>query len=410
MKVRWWICFFLFLTWLVSYIDRSLMPMALPLIGQEFHLSPTVMGAVISAFFLGYATMQIPGGMLADRIGPRNSITLGVAFWSGFSLLTGAAGSLANLMVVRVFFGLAEGIHPAAAFKALSAWFPPGERSRANGLVMSSNALGPMIAPILFASLVGAFGWRSAFYIISIPGFLIALGAYWLLRDRPSEHPRVTPKELAEIGNHEAAQRKIPFSELLKNPALWRLFVIYMMWDVTWWGFQAWLPSYLFKVRGFSLTNTGLVTALPYAAGFLGVIAAGWIADRTGRRKAVLLAVLLGDALFMVLTATASNVTTAVIFLTATGFFLPSIHGPFWSLAMEILPSRVMGYSAGFLNTGGQIAGIVSPIVIGALIQWTGHYDAGFIFMAISATISALLVATLDRVPARVGPVELVDA
>jgi sugar phosphate permease len=77
---------------------------------------------------------------------------------------------------------------------------------------------------------------------------------------------------------------------------------------------------------------------------------------------------------------------------------------------MEILPSRVMGYSAGFLNTGGQIAGIVSPIVIGALIQWTGHYDAGFIFMAISATISALLVATLDRVPARVGPVELVDA
>src|SRR5260370_29573261 len=87
MKIRWWICFFLFLTWLVSYIDRSLMPMALPFIGQEFHLSPTVMGAVISAFFVGYATMQIPGGLLADRIGPRRSITLGIAFWSGFSVL-----------------------------------------------------------------------------------------------------------------------------------------------------------------------------------------------------------------------------------------------------------------------------------------------------------------------------------
>jgi sugar phosphate permease len=410
MKIRWWICFFLFLTWLVSYIDRSLMPMALPLIAQEFRLSPTVMGAVISAFFLGYATMQVPGGMLADRIGARKSITLGIAFWSGFSVLTGAAASLTNLIAVRICFGLGEGLHPAAAFKALSAWFPPRERARANGLVMSSNTLGPMIAPILFASLMGAFGWRAAFYIVSVPGFLIALGAYWLLRDRPSEHPGVKPEELSEIGNHEDAQRKIPFAELLKYPSLWRLFFVYMTWDVTWWGFQAWLPTYLLKARGFSLGNTGAFTALPFAAGFIGVLGAGWIADRTGKRKAVLCVVLLGIAVFMSLTATAPNATMAVIFLTATGFFLPSIHGPFWSLFMDLVPSRVMGYSAGFLNMGGQIAGIGSPIVIGALIQWTGHYDAGFVFMAASATISALLVATLAPAARRVQSAELVDA
>jgi sugar phosphate permease len=98
-----------------------------------------------------------------------------------------------------------------------------------------------------------------------------------------------------------------------------------------------------------------------------------------------------------------------VIFLTAAGFFLPAVHGPFWSLLMEMLPSRVMGYSSGFINTGGQIAGILAPIVIGALIQWTTHYYAGFIFMAISATISALLVATLPRTapshPPKIAPV-----
>jgi sugar phosphate permease len=409
-KIRWWICFFLFLTWLVSYIDRSLMPMALPLIGQEFHLSPTVMGAVISAFFVGYASMQIPGGMIADKIGPRNSITLGVAFWSGFSLLTGMATNLSTLMGIRVCFGLGEGLHPAAAFKALSAWFPPGERSRANGFVMSSNALGPMIAPILFASLMNAFGWRQAFYIISVPGFVIALGAYWLLRDRPADHPSVGAEELAEIGNDERLQRKIPFSELLRYPVLWKLFAIYFLWDTTWWGFGAWLPSYLFKVRGFSMTNTGLVTALPYAAGFIGVSVAGWIADRTGRRRTVLAVVLIGIAVFMALIATATNVITAVIFLIAAGFFLPAVHGPFWAIPMDLLPSRVMGYAAGFLNTGGQIAGIVSPIAIGALIQWTGSYYAGFIFMAISATISALLVATLDRQPAGDRSGELVHS
>jgi sugar phosphate permease len=399
MKIRWWICFLLFLTWLVSYIDRSLMPMALPLIGQEFHLSPTVMGAVISAFFLGYGAMQIPGGILADKIGSRNSVTLGIASWSVFSVLTGAAGTLANLIWVRILFGLGEGIHPPAAFKALSAWFPTRERSRANGLVMSSNTLGPMIAPILFASLMAAFGWRTAFYLVSIPGFLVAMAVYWFLRDDPSQHPEMSERELAEIGPGDSSTARISFSELIRYRALWQLFFVYMTWDVTWWGFQAWLPSYLLKVRGFSLVNTGALSALPFAAGFLGVLAAAYVADRTGRRKAVLVVVLLGNALFMLLTATAPTATLAVVFLTATGFFLPSIQGPFWSLPMDLLPSRVMGYASGLINTGGQIAGVGAPVVMGALIQWTGHYDAGFIFMAISAAVSALLTAAL-KVPA----------
>jgi sugar phosphate permease len=403
MNVRWWICFLLFLTWLVSYIDRSLMPMALPLIAQEFHLSPTVMGAVISVFFLGYGAMQIPGGIISDKIGARNSMTLGIAAWSVFSFLTGMASSLTSLMWVRVLFGVSEGIHPPAAFKALSAWFPSSERSRANGLVMSSNTLGPMIAPILFAAVMGAFGWRRAFLVVSIPGFLVAIAVYWYVRNRPEEHPKMTAGELAVIGSDGDTQEKIGFRELVKYPALWKLFFIYMTWDVTWWGFQAWLPSYLFKVRGFSLGNTGLVTALPFAVGFIGVLAAGYAADRTGKRKAVLMVVLLGNAIFMSLTALAPNATMAVILLALTGLFLPSIHGPFWSLPMDMLPARVMGYASGLINTGGQIAGVASPVVIGALIQWTGHYDAGFIFMAISAAISAALVATLKEPKVRAG-------
>lgn len=398
MKVRWWVCFLLFLTWLMSYIDRSLMPMAIPLIAQEFHMSSTVMGVVISAFFIGYGSMQIPGGIIADKFGARKTITLGVASWSLFSLLTGTASSLTSLIWVRILFGLGEGMHPPAAFKALSAWFNSAERARANGFVMSSNTIGPMIAPILFATVMGAFGWRKAFYLVSIPGFLITLAVYWYLRDTPAEHPKITASELAEIGTEARGKERISFSELSKYKALWQLFFIYMTWDVTWWGFQAWLPSYLLKVRGFTLVNTGAVAALPFAAGFIGLLICSYISDWTGKRKAILVSVLLGNALFMLLTATASNSTTAVIFLTATGFFLPAIQGPFWSLAMDLLPSRVMGYSSGFINTGGQIAGVGAPIIIGALIQWTGHYDAGFLFMAMSAGLSTLIVATL-RVP-----------
>ncbi|MGH9679343.1 MAG: MFS transporter [Candidatus Acidiferrales bacterium] len=404
MKVRWWVCVLLFFTWLMSYIDRSLMPMAIPLIGQEFHLKPTAMGVVLSAFFLGYGAMQIPGGLIADKIGARKSITVGIASWSVFSFLTGMATGLTSLIWIRVLFGLGEGMHPPAAFKALSAWFNKDERARANGIVMSSNTIGPMIAPIVFAAIMSAFGWRKAFYLASIPGFLVTLAVYWYLRDTPAEHPSMTAAELAEIGTEESTREKFSFSELSKYGALWQLFFIYMAWDVTWWGFQAWLPSYLLKVRDLTLLHTGFVTALPFAAGFVGLLLASFISDWTRNRKAVLIVVLLGNALFMVLTATAKSSTMAVIFLTATGFFLPAIQGPFWSLAMDLLPSRVMGYSSGFINTGGQIAGVVAPIFIGAMIQWTGHYDAGFVFMASSAVLSSLLVAALKTPKAPAGP------
>lgn len=405
MKIRWWICFLLFLTWLISYIDRSLMPMALPLIGEEFHLSPTVLGGVISAFFVGYASMQIPGGILADKIGARKAMTLGVAGWSTFSLLTGMVSSLKALLWVRIFFGLGEGIHPPSAFKVLSAWFNSSEKAQANGFVMSSNTLGPMIAPVLFATLVRSYGWRSAFYLVSIPGFLLTIAVFWYLRDQPSEYPGITSSELEEIGNENTTQEKVSLAELSKRGALWQLFFIYLTWDVTWWGFQAWLPSYLLKVRGFNLVNTGLVLVLPYAAGFIGVLACGYISDLTRKRKPVLIAVLLGNSLFMLLTATAASVKIAIFFLTVTGFFLPAIQGPFWTLVMDLLPSRVLGYSSGFINTGGQIAGVISPIIIGALIQRTGHYSAGFLFMAISACLSAFLVFTL-RMP-KVQPSDL---
>src|SRR5581483_6834583 len=213
----------------------------------------------------------------------------------------------------------------------------------------------------------------------------------------PAEHPSVSAEELAEIGTETKKQARPPFSELLRYRALWQLFFIYMTWDVTWWGFQAWLPSYLLRARNFTLVKTGAVATLPFAAGFIGLLIAAYISDRTGRRRPVLIWLLLGNAIFMLLTATAPNSTMAVIFLTATGFFLPAIQGPFWSLPMDLLPARVMGYSTGFINTGGQIAGICAPVVIGALIEITGQYDAGFIFMAGSAAVSALLVALLKE-------------
>ena len=129
MKVRWRIC--LLAVFDVGDVIRRSQPDADGAPADrpvEFHLSPTVLGVVINAFFVGYASMQIPGGILADKFGARKTMTAGVTLWSIFSVLTGAATSLTNLIWVRVLFGLAEGIHPPAAFKALSSWFNPASK------------------------------------------------------------------------------------------------------------------------------------------------------------------------------------------------------------------------------------------------------------------------------------------
>ena len=394
MNLRWGVCFLLCAIFVMSYVDRSLMPLAIPFIAREFQISPSVAGVVLSAFFAGYAFMQIPGGLLADRIGPRKTVTIGITAWSLFSVLTGTARSLSQMIWIRICFGFCEGVFPPAALKAVAVWFPRNERTRASAVLLSSNTIGPVLAPVLFATAMTAFGWRGAFVVISVPGFLLAAAAYWYLRDRPAEHPKMTAGELAEIDKESRTPERISLRKVLNHKGLWQLFLIYGAWDATWWGFQSWLPSYLID-RGFTIVKTSAAASLPYAAGFAGMLIAARISERMQNRRAVLFAVLLGDAVGMLLVSMATSDRMAVILLTLTGFFLPAVHGPFWSLSMDLLPPHVTGASAGFLNMAGQLAGLAAPVVIGALVQWTGHYEAGFLFMALSAAVSASLVMTL---------------
>lgn len=403
MKVGWRIIAILFLAWMMSYFERAMISTALPFIGHDFGLTATVMGFVSSAFFIGYALMQIPGGIIADRFGSRKTIAIGILVWSVFSALTGTAGGLATLIWIRILFGLGEGVFPPGSWKMLSNWFKPATRATANAVMLCSNLVGPALAPLVFAPLMGAVGWRHSFWILAIPGLAVAVLAWWYLRDRPRDHPKITPAEIEELASEEDSRPvtdgglRASLKQMLRTGVLWKLFFIWMTWDVTWWGFLSWLPTYLYSARGLTLTKTGLMTALPYVVGLAGMLLAGYLADKLKSRKAVMIPVLIGNAVFMTMMAFATSATSVVIALIGIGFFLPAMYGPFWSLPMDLLPSKVMGYAAGFINFGGQIAGFTAPIVIGALVQGSGHYVAGFVFMAVSAVVSLVLTVSLKE-------------
>lgn len=168
-------------------MDRMVIATALPSIAEEFQLSPLAMGGLLSAFFVGYATMQIPGGVLVDRLGPRRVITSSIVAWSIFTALTGVASSFAVLIAVRVSFGVAESPYPSAASKSLSMWFSQSNIGKANGIQLASINLGAAIAPILVAPWIVMWGWRSVFIFLLLPGVVLALLAWFIIKDSAPE-------------------------------------------------------------------------------------------------------------------------------------------------------------------------------------------------------------------------------
>jgi MFS family permease len=165
----------LYVAFCISYIDRAAISIALTQIGKDFSLQASDLGIVISAFFLGYAIMQVPGGWLADRIGSKPVVIATIAMWSLFTVMTGFAWSLLSLIAIRFIFGIAEGGFPPASIKAIAELFSKEASPKMSTLLMSSNYAGSMVAPLLMAPLIIWLGWRHAFTAIGVAGIAFAV-------------------------------------------------------------------------------------------------------------------------------------------------------------------------------------------------------------------------------------------
>lgn len=404
-RVRYSVLSILWVGWLFSFLDRMVVSVALPFIGEEYQLDAASQGIILSAFFAGYALFQIPGGMLADKFGPKRVMAFAIAWWSVFTSLTGMVFSYPILLICRFVFGVGEGCFPGSSWKTIATYFPSRERATATAIQASVNTLGPAIASLVAAGIIATFGWRTVFIGLGIPGILISLIIYLYIKDDPHQHPRITAEELSELDNDGLAdtsakpKESIQFNQFLKMRILWQMVIIWFLFDITFWGFVSWLPSYLMKVRGFSVIKTGILGSLPFFVGTVGMLIGGYLSDRfKGYRKWLFIPNTLIAAGFLYLTYSVTSADWAVVFQCVSSLFMFLAFAAFWGLVIDAIPPAIMGASSGTVNFGGQVAGFISPFVMGYLIDTNqGSFDLAFMFLIVAAIGSALVALTVNN-------------
>ncbi|MGG3493255.1 MFS transporter [Brevibacillus choshinensis] len=387
---NYFILLLLFIGWNIAYLDRMVISVALTSIGTDLQLEASSLGIVLSSFFAGYALMQIPGGWLADKYGSKRVMIVALVMWSLFTALTGLAWSLVSLLVIRFLFGIGESGFPAASSKAIAEYFPKAERAKAQSAMLSSNAFGAALAPLVAAPMMLWLGWRMMFVVIALLGFVL-VAVYAVFLRKPAQKEEVQKK---------TSGRSMSMKDLLQTPIMWKLVVAWFGLDVVLWGFASWLPSYLLKVRHLDLLQAGVVASLPFFAGGVAMILGGWLVDKyfVGREKYFVIMVEILGALFLYLMFTTQALQTAVIYQILSAFFLYAGFAGIWALPLKVLPTEVMGSATGMINFGGQVAGFVSPMVMGFLISaFNGSYDAAFWFLILSAVISIIACLTLGN-------------
>lgn len=401
-RVRYSVLSILWVSWLFSFLDRMVISVSLPFIGADFQLDAASQGIILSAFFGGYALFQIPGGMLADRFGSRRVMAFAIAWWSVFTSLTGMALSYPVLLVCRFVFGVGEGCFPGASWKTIATYFPSKERATATAIQSSVNTLGPAVASLVAAGVIAAFGWRAVFIGLGIPGIAVTLLILFYIKDNPLQHPGMTTAELNELNidaQEASIKNKIQFKQFLQTKILWQMVFIWFLFDITFWGFVSWLPSYLMKIRGFSVIKTGILGSLPFFIGTIGMLAGGYLSDKfKGYRKWLFIPNTLVAAGFLYLTYSVTSADWAVVFQCVSALFMFLAFAAFWGLVIDAIPPEIMGASSGTVNFGGQLAGFVSPILMGYLIDVNeGSFDMAFMLLIIAAVGSALLALTVEN-------------
>ncbi len=414
-STRWKIVWLLVLISVVRSMDAVNFSVAAKQIMPEYGLTEVQIGLLYSIYLLGYAAFHLPGGLLADVLGPRKLLGAALVWWSVFTGLTAVApqlpglsmlGPFAAFLVVRFFIGLAEGACYPGTTRMLASWMAPDERASAGGLVLSGMGIGYAITPPIVAFLMVQYGWRVAFFGFALIGVGLAVRWYTYTTDTPEAHPHVSSEELQRIRSQNprlvgAENTAVPWRSLLTNANVWWLGAAGFCLGYGAFLYQAWFYLYLVNVRGFSQLGGGVFATGPFIAVALLSPLGGKLSDALvrgyGRTKGRRFGAILGLVLSAVCTGIGAGVEhpyVAIVLLSLGDGFLYMSAASGFATIIDIGGPHT-GVTYGFANLMTILGGVLAPTLTPILANRFG-WDGAIYAMVFLTLVGAVIWLKID--------------
>lgn len=406
--------------------DRAALSVAGSDMGKELGISSVQMGYLFSAFSWAYVICLIPSGWLTDRIGSKRAMMLAIVVWSCFTVMMGMVhfiGMVVPLLLgLRFLLGAAESPVGPAAGRIIAAWFPSSERGIAGAIFNSAQYLSLAVFTPVMGWLCFTYGWEYVFIIMGIIGLVVG-AVWWKLYHLPVNHPSMNKAELEYIragdglvdmenlksmaANTGKGMKFGQIGQLFRSRMLVGIFIAqYCITSITWF-FMTWFPIYLVKERGFDILQAGFIAAIPALCGLVGGVSSGFISDRilkkTGnlsiaRKTPITLGLLLSASIILCNYASSA---TLVVVLMSVAFFGKGFGSMGWTVVADTAPKELIGTTGGVFNAFGNSAGIVTPVVIGYILQTTGSFEGALLFVGAHGLVAVacywLIVGKIQR-------------
>lgn len=416
---RWGIIVLLIIDYFVMFVARSSMSMCGPALMQEYGWTAIQFGWVSTAFFIGYAITMLPAGLLADKFGGGIVLVTGTLWWVVFTFLTPLGTTLGIMMLLRILVGIGQGLLVPANFSLAARWVPKSESGKATGFLQVGCPAGIAFAMVLAAWIIQAWGWQSVFYIVSVPGLVWCLLWWWLGNSRPQQDTRISRSELeyiqagqvsagvASSSRETPATGSLSKADILATPSVWACSLCYFCTNYLFFLFMTWLPTYFAMGRGIDLKQSAIYSMLPYLVAILAYPLGGFVTDAACRRfgqnigrKLSPVAGLLLAGVFLILGTRANSLWSAATLISASNFFLCFTMAAHFSIPI-IFSQKDTGMLVGLNGVFGTLAGILSPVLAGWVIQVSGQYEYALYLGASVAILGAFFMLI-----ARIKPIE----
>ena len=404
----------LFCVTMINFVDRQTLSVTAPKLREIFSLSNTQYGIIVAAFQMGMVFGEFPMGWLMDRRGARVGLTFAVMWWSIANAMHAVASSLLHFSVFRFWLGTGECGNFSGGNKVVSQWFPVRERAFAVGIFNSASMIGSAVAPFLIVPIMDRYGWRTAFLVPSVLGMVWAAVWYVFYRS-PDEHKRLTAVEAAYIRDSEPAARgPIPTNgQLLRLGPTWGLMLCRLLVGPVVQFYIYWLPEYLYRARGFSLTEIAFFAWIPFLFGDLGSIGGGWASGFLIRRgysvrSARIMTLGCGATLCFLSLAVVlvKTVPVALIAICCVLFGHTALSANMFAAISDIFPSSAVARVTGLTGIASGLSGMLFPLLTGMLvdrISYTPVFAMASLMPAAGLLVLVVFAGRFKQIPLQVS-------